>query len=420
MNRIERDIAFPLSRALARTLSWGSVSGPVWSANFVTGAYARNGGAAGLAEVVSVLRGSDAIMAGGDDAYQIFPPDTAAVISGAGLDVYGPFSGLLANGHDLSQSDWSSTVGVQAFVETGETAFGLFRPVRITGSGHFYDRAEQVSDADISAGIPVQVDIFYRAGTSGSLAASFGVNTTAGPSVCDGPVGDLSPGQQNQGAVSIGSDVLLGDGVTRHLTVTYTPNATGKLAFGVGPGTSVSGTNVTILGADAHVGSFNVPFLSYGAPAPVSRDASGISIPDFAGLAAAAGLQNGFRGTDSFLLTRLGGTSSRCLWGRGQDTDNCVKLEVTTADKLRLTIRNAGVDQLVLETADAFMSSGEKTATYVVKDGAISLEAAELTGATSSASLDMPILTNASIGSLFGTTDFFNGTLLASDIDMTG
>ena len=131
-------------------------------------------------------------------------------------------------------------------------------------------------------------------------------------------------------------------------------------------------------------------------------------------------MQNGFRGTDSFLLTRLGDTSSRCLWGRGQDTDNCVKLEVTTADKLRLTIRNAGVDQLVLETADAFMSSGEKTATYVVKDGAISLEAAELTGATSSASLDMPILTNASIGSLFGTTDFFNGTLLASVIDVTG
>ncbi|MEQ8268870.1 MAG: hypothetical protein RH982_16870 [Parvibaculum sp.] len=423
MTYVERPTTFPLAGPAA----WPACSPPawrrfiqppgspsiVWSADFAAGLYSRGGAPATLSEMVDCVRPSDAIMQGADGVHHVFAANEPPILPGAGLDIWGELSSLVRNGNNLAAAGWSAAMGITAN-DLGTTALGIFREVELVGGGSL--GARRVQNIALSSGIPVFVSFFYKAGSSGRLRAQI-LGSGADNLVLRGIVGGIAVSAISGGTLSDLVNTDFGGGIY-HCSCLWTPENPGVgVGVGIGPDSGVADATVVALGLDVVSALTPVPWISNTTPAP-TRLGTDLTIPGFSSLVSEYGLQAGFRSRDVIHLTRLSSPVHRCLWSRGTDAENCVTLELRTDDRLRLTVRNGGMDALILETAEGFNDSGVKTINAVCRTGNWSIEAAGLPSAHSAAPATIPALAEAHIGRTLDAPDnYLSGVILASEVE---
>lgn len=428
MSSIDRMISFPLAGEIAWPLgappSWRRFKPlqpasaidedpVVWSADFSAGAYLRGGAGAALGGMLACIRSSDALMRGADGVFHAFGPDEPPVLSGAGLDVWGQFSSLVRSGNNLAGTGWSSTSGL-AVADLGTTALGLFNEVELISGGAL--GARRVQNVALSAGVPVSVSFYYKAGTSGRARLQL-LGSGADNLTLRGAAGNMAGSSVAGGTLSRLANADLGGGI-HCCSFEWTPLSPGTgTTVSVGPDSATAGATLVALGVDIVPASISVPWIS-NAPAAPTRLASDIAIHDFAALSASHGLAAGFAGRDVVDLARLSDAAPRTVWSRGTDADNRIALEIGTGNKVRLKVRLGGADALLLETADGFATTGAKTIDYVCAAGLWSLAATGLADAGSSAAVAVPALAVAHVGRDFGATPaYLNGAVALSRIE---
>ena len=388
---LSRDIAFPGGLGRARP-----GSGTIWSADFRRGLYRRNDRMAALTDTVAAARASDALMQAADGGYALFGSDEAPVLPGMGLEIWGGFENRVVRSQAFDDGAWTkrkSGVGLvpQVTSDAGRAPDGTMCADRIVLDNHGGSSATDYSQVLQTVGIGEgQTSFFVKSNTDDN----YDVALLAYP----------------------GLEVFTVTPEWRRISTPFGATATStSLILRGGYGTS-DVADMLVWQADVVSGAFMVPPVPTGAEA-ASRAPTDATIPGFDTLARLHNLEAGFAGTDTIQLTRLFDTENRCIWWRGSDADNGIRLDVTPANKLRLTIRHMGVEALVLETADAFADTGEKTIGYVCADGAWRLWATGLSAVSDPGSYPMPGLSVGRIGSGVENDNYLNGALLESRIE---
>jgi hypothetical protein len=130
-------------------------------------------------------------------------------------------------------------------------ALGVFPGALVTSGGATADVLGRMAANDIAltSGLPYAWSIYYRAGTSGRLRVQL-ADVAGGTQVtATGLVGALAVSVGTAGALTIDSDELLADGLTRRLRMTFTPSASASFRMRAGPDSATAGQNVTLLAA---------------------------------------------------------------------------------------------------------------------------------------------------------------------------
>jgi hypothetical protein len=165
-----------------------------------------------------------------------------------------------------------------------------------------------------------------------------------------------------------------------------------------------SGKSVYAWGAGLYELDFAPPFE------PATREKTTITDPDFAALAAKYSLSDGFKIDVTFTLSRLSDNAPRCLFALGDGADDSIWAEISSANTVKMYLRNGATNELVIETG-AFTTTGEKTVTLTAKNEAWALAASGVAGAGDAGSYTIPALTTLRFGSRFGDADYCNGVL---------
>ncbi|ABS63559.1 hypothetical protein Plav_1944 [Parvibaculum lavamentivorans DS-1] len=371
-----------------------------WSADFATGAYLRAGHAASPGDMFVCVRSSPALMQG-EDGLHVFAADEAPVLPGIGLDVWGQFQNRCTN-HNANPAGLVniSKGGAAAVLSVVDDAAAL---------------AEAGLSGVCSSGKVYKLDNSAGSGVAWAWAAGqFASATPHTPSLYyRGSACQLGFAQSGGASVSgARTDLPASAAYVAAEGPAYAPSSSSRWwALYAGPGATVHFVLNQLVES-----SFAVPPIVTGGAA-ATRFASDIVIPAFDVLAPAFALGEGFRGRDIIDLVRLSDPSPRTIWSRGTDDGNCITLAIGTGNKLRLSVRNGGADDLVLETAEAFAAPGRKVIDYVCANGAWSLEATGVAGGAHGGSCVLPALAAARIGSAFGGGACLNGAVEFSSIE---
>lgn len=125
-------------------------------------------------------------------------------------------------------------------------ALGVFDGALITGQGADWHRVTR--NASLTGGVSYVLSAYVRAGTSGRLVVQIKDNSTGSSSVLGGGIDALSTESTSIGAVSVLSNEVMGDGVTRYIQIAVTPDNSSSFNIGLGPDTTTAGDDVIILG----------------------------------------------------------------------------------------------------------------------------------------------------------------------------
>lgn len=431
MNRLDYDIAFPLSRMLARDVAPRSrLSGIVWSADFFSGAYRRGGLPVGLEEAVSASRASEALMVGADGVYRAFGIDAPPVVDGVGLDIRGRHSSEYPSTDDISNAAyWPRFSGVASAANDFDLgAVTLTTVTEIVGtdvcgiagpaSGYrpsYPDAGDYVAIGLIARGTRRYVIFGAAAGDDAYI-------------VFDTQTGTIT----NSFGSATGRDAAateIADGVWLvSIEATFAGSSSCLMRIQSSPGASQNSVNPSFVldgmtligGAFAFVpGSVVPPVMLSSGNNSVTRDATDISVPGFDALAATCGLAGGFRIATTIDLSHLSDPGVRCLFAAGDGMADHIRMEITATGTVKATVRNASHDDLVLETG-AFTMAGEKTVTLTASSGGWALEATGVSGDSDAGSYTMPPLNMLRHGSRFGDSDYLNGVVKQSRIERVG
>lgn len=414
MSSVERPVSFPLAGAL----SWAPGAPPpwrrhhpapqpnsvVWSADFAAGLYTRGGAPATLAETISCARASDAIMLDAAGACHLFGPGEPPLLPGLGLDIWGQFTNKNAHYN-------ASPVSLAGLSEG-------------TGSPIANGYLSVVDDAAALAAILPGI------GNGKAFCVSVPSAATTGLYVVSGTVttGNVNPHTSSVFARGNGVEVLVRMNQSSAqpavvTTIEYRRIASADMPVNANRTWALSISHIQ--GAESIVW-FALGMMSEGtfAPPPIivsggsaTRQSTDVAMSDFVALRDAYGLNAGFSGRDIIHLGRLSDASHRCIWSRGVDADNCIRLEIRTDNKLRLTVRSSGVSTLILETLTGFSMPGTKIVDTVCQGGFWSLHATETGIVNSSAAVELPDLQVAYIGRAHGApANYLNGSIEFSHI----
>lgn len=140
-------------------------------------------------------------------------------------------------------------------------ALGQFPGVQVASGGAVADRIGLRATAPIActSGTEMQIDLYYRSGTSGRLRWQALDDASAAVCRITGVIGALSVTTATGGTMAIIEDVALAGGTERRLRVSFIPNFTGAFRLSGGPDSAVAGESVILLGlfvrAEDHQGS---------------------------------------------------------------------------------------------------------------------------------------------------------------------
>lgn len=179
-----------------------------------------------------------------------------------------------------STTDYTA-VGGAVLTNLTLNALGQFPGLQIASGGSVSDYAANGSGKGVSvvAGETRLIEAYYRTGTSGSARFVTYNSTTAQSTVLQGVPGSLVSQTPNAGVVTIVSDDLLRDGVTRRLRMKWVPAASGTAVLRVGPNSTTPGNNIILLGWFTQVSNcFTTPIITTGST--VTRAADVVTIKD--------------------------------------------------------------------------------------------------------------------------------------------
>lgn len=185
-----------------------------------------------------------------------------------GLLVEGPATNLLTQSRAALGAGWVQGASTSLNLTLG--ALGQFAGVSVASNGQTWHRLVHQAEPTVVAATAHTVTVYFRAGTSGRLRMILRAVSTGTETQIGGTIGALAMTQQAAGAITNVAEQVMPDGLTRRLTCTFTPNATGPLSLGIGPD-SVSGT-VQVLGAQIEAGGAPSSFI-FSAGAATTRTA---------------------------------------------------------------------------------------------------------------------------------------------------
>ncbi|MBI1260872.1 MAG: hypothetical protein GC184_04030 [Rhizobiales bacterium] len=305
----------------------------VWDFDPLNNRYMAGAAEVPLAGLIEAQRDTPHLLSNADGAFQAFAPDSLARFTGKGAYIGGAVASLVANGHDVTQSNWSGTGG--GLASAGVTILNLMKPAYLASAGSPNTR-RYAPTAVLLAGETYTAQFFYRAGTS-PWARMY-----LGSSFIGGAVGALSPGGTANGVFSHVVNTLLPDGVTHRVSANFIPEATGALTLGFGPGSGVPGETVLMCGCDLTQTSYAPPFISAGSPAP-SRSASDVTSVSMDWFSSLGGI-----GASELVVpnwSHTGDGVDRPLFDYVADANNFICGYVTASGYLALKIVTDGVMQ---------------------------------------------------------------------------
>ena len=407
MSLIEPDISFSLSRVAAHCLTPGKlplwvagiaagygIEAPVLAADFSGTRYFRANAQQGVSGLISTDWPGGGLALDADGRYRSFGTNELPALSGVGLDIWQRYDNLLSAGWDFSNAAWSSVSmdvlaggvgpdGVTASTEikaTADSYKSLYQAVAATAAGT-YTLSEIAKPAST-----VRSSLEYR-GTGGGPDAVFNNS--------DGSIGS-----------GTGYTAALSEGWYRDWIVKAAVDTSELCILGINGLGTVTGESVYIWQAQLVEGSIPGPVIGSSGV----RYATTVTDPDFSSLAAACGLNSGFKIGARLSLDRLSDSTARCLWTAGEDADNCARLDITTTNRAKFTLRKSASDVLTLESG-AFDATGDKDIAVTAQDGAWTLSATGVAGDSDAGLYGLPTLSRFRYGSQFGDTAYLNGTM---------
>ena len=129
-------------------------------------------------------------------------------------------------------------------------ALGIFPGMLVASNGQTWHRATAGNVIPLTNGVTVFFTVYCRPGTSGMFRVEIrNVSAGTGSTISDFIGGSSPTKTETAGSISIDSDVLLDDGISRKMVVRFTPNFTGNCQSGAGPASAVAGEDIILLGA---------------------------------------------------------------------------------------------------------------------------------------------------------------------------
>ena len=383
------------------------LSSPVLAIDPYNTRYFRAGSPRSVSDALSTDWAGGGLILGADGAYQSFSANQAPVLSGVGLDVWKNFTNGFADPEDFTTASWTKNGGATVIADAAPAPDGtttMDKIVEGSGAGSIAQVNQAVTHTTgvkklAMAHVKAAELDWFKIGFSSALGSG-----VAFFDLTNGVVGTTS------NLVSYGM-VPLADGSYICYAIT-SPTGSGSypiyLGFGAtdnfAPHTGDGVSGGYLWGTMAVDSAIRLPY------APATRYAINATDPDFAALASAYGLSSGLKIGASISLDRLSDPADRCVWSLGADADNCARIDVTTSNTAKFTLRASASDVLTMETT-AFGSTGDKAITATLKDGAWALEATGVTGDSDAGSYGLPTLSSFRYGSKFGNSAYLNGDL---------
>lgn len=179
-----------------------------------------------------------------------------------------------------STTDYTN-VGGAVLTNLTLNALGQFPGLQIASGGSVSDYAANASGKSVPvvAGETRLIEVYYRTGTSGSARFVTYNSTTAQSTVIQGTPGSMVVQTSTAGVVTIVSDDVLRDGLTRRLRLKWVPAASGALFLRVGPNSTTPGNNIVLLGWFTQVANcFTTPIITSGST--FTRAADVVTVKD--------------------------------------------------------------------------------------------------------------------------------------------
>lgn len=122
------------------------------------------------------------------------------------------------------------------------------------------------------------VEVYYRPGTSGRIRVQFTNNTNGNNSTYTAAIGGSSSITSTAGVITLVSDSLTRDGVTRRLRLKFVPNAdAASLFIAVGPDSAVAGEDIIVLALFTQIATvFTTPILTSGSTVTRAADVASV------------------------------------------------------------------------------------------------------------------------------------------------
>ena len=370
--------------------------------------YFRAGAQRSVSDALSTDWAGGGLILGADGAYQSFAANQAPVLSGVGLDVFQVVTDRVADPSDFTAwTAYNVVVTANSILGPDGETYADAVLENSASTGQFIYNSHTCS-----TGLNTFVTVVRRkAGTrhlqlrpvglgAGKAYANFDFDTgtvgsTGGTEFVSAEMKPLSGGYYK--ITLTGNYAVAPTGYHNHFIQSSTD---AEAPSYLGDGTS--GFDFW-WGQSAAIG-IDFPITSG------TRYGTNVTDSDFAALASAYGLNSGLKIGASISLDRLSDPADRCVWSLGADADNCIRVDVTTTNTARLTVRASAVDVLTLETT-AFGATGDKAITATLKDGAWALEATGVTGDSDAGTYGLPTLSSFRYGSKFGNSAYLNGDL---------
>ena len=385
------------------------IASPVLALDPYNTRYYRAGAQRSVSDALSTDWAGGGLILGADGAYQSFAANQAPVLSGVGLDIWGQAVNGLSAPEDFTDPAWAQQGGATTQADQAVAPDGTMTMDKVTegvGLGQGIQYAQNIS-AVAGQYFVVSVHVksddlpFARLSCNSPLGAKYGyfdlatgakgsTNTVSGITPLTNGIYRVSmlTGPYTSGTPAIYLVFVRSDqGATNPRS---TETADGSVAY--------------VWGAMTVDDDIPMPYASG------TRYATNVTDPDFAAIASAYGLSSGLKIGANISLDRLSDPADRCVWSLGADADNCIRVDVTTTNTARLTVRASAVDVLTLETT-AFGATGDKAITATLKDGAWALEATGVTGDSDAGTYGLPTLSSFRYGSKFGNSAYLNGDL---------
>ncbi|WP_460273030.1 phage head spike fiber domain-containing protein [Celeribacter sp. ULVN23_4] len=194
-------------------------------------------------------------------------PSTGAL---RGLLIEDTTGNLLTHARTDLANGWSE--GGTSSTSLALAALGQFDGVSVATEGAGWARLLHSAQPAVTSGTLYSFTLLYRSGTSGRIRGIF--RSSAGDETrFAGEIGDsIGVSSSAAGGMTIDDDTLLFDGVTRKLSLSFTPSFTGTLSIGIGPDSATVGETIILLGAQLEEGAETSLILSDGTPGTRTAD----------------------------------------------------------------------------------------------------------------------------------------------------
>ncbi|MEJ2003136.1 MAG: hypothetical protein P8X51_14665 [Maritimibacter sp.] len=185
-----------------------------------------------------------------------------------------------------SSAHWRP-VGTTKITDLALNAFRMLQGISVANDGQIWHRAK-LSDYSYVAGTTYSASVWYAGGTANNVRMAI-LDGSAAPITnlaLEGAPDSIAAVISSGGTISNIRNTALDGGIWR-LTFSFVTTADATAAWGVGPGSTVVGEDVVVLGMQVEMGDASTGYIdASGSPASRMADMQSLSATEWYGAAA--------------------------------------------------------------------------------------------------------------------------------------